>query len=87
MKELTDNQMKEFTISQAKDCIKSLNSGEYDKMIFNEGNALKRTNFLYVKYDAESATRSLNRMEFPMHGPITAPMKELEGGSAAHAVR
>ena len=84
MKEQAENQMKEFTLSQAKDCIKSLNSGEYDKMIFNEGNALKRTNYLFVKYDAESASRSLHRIEFPMHSPLVSPMKELEGGSAAH---
>ena len=84
MKEHADNQMKEFTLSQAKNCIKSLNSGEYDKMIFNKGNALERTNFLFVKYDAKSATRSLNRIEFPMHSPLVSPMKELEGGSAAH---
>jgi len=84
MKDHAESQLKEYNLAEAKNCIKLLNSGEYDKMIFNEDIALKRTNFLYVKYEAESATRSLNRMDFPMHSSLIAPMKELEGGVAAH---
>ena len=59
MKDQAENQMKEFSLSQAKDCIKSLNSGEYDKMIFNEGNALKRTNYLFVKAPSAPLHQSL----------------------------
>lgn len=84
MKNLAEKQMEEYDLSQAKDCIKSLNSGEYDKMIFNDGQVLKRANYLFVKYNAESANRTLNRLKFPMHVPIIAPMKDLEGGVVAH---
>ena len=84
MKEISSEQMNDFTIADAKSVIKSLNAGEYDKMIFSDEKPLQRANFLFVKYTAESANRSLYRIEFPMHGPIISAMKELEGGSAVH---
>ena len=84
MKDHANNQLTEFSLDQVKECIKSLNPSEYDKMIFNDSDSPKRANYLYIKYKAQSANRTLNNMEFPMHGPVKAPMQELEGGTSAH---
>ena len=84
MKDNSEKQLQDFNLSQVKDCIKRLNSSEYDKMIFSEGQVLKRANFLYIKYNAEAAKRTLNQLEFPMHQPLRNPMNELEGGVDVH---
>ena len=80
MKNRLESQMTQFNLSQAKECIKKLNSGEYDKMIFNEEQNPIRANYLYTCYKAVAANRSLNRLSFPMHEPLRRPMAELEGG-------
>ena len=84
MKDNSEKQLQDFNLSQVKDCIKRLNSSEYDKMIFSEGQVLKRANFLYVKYNAEAASRIYNRLDFPMHQPLRNQMNELEGGVDVH---
>jgi len=84
MKEKATQQLADFNLEKAKECIKALNPGEFDKMIFNDINSPKRANYLYLKYKAESASRALNKMEFPMHEPVKAPMQDLAGGTSAH---
>ena len=84
MQEKAEHQLKDFDIIEARNLIKSLNSGEFDKMIFKENQTLKRANFLYVKYKAESASRIYNRLDFPMHITLRSSMAVLEGGVSAH---
>jgi len=84
MKAEAQKNLEEIKIEDVIEKTRELNPGQFDKMIFDSAQSVKRANYLYVKYKTGSADRVLNRLEFPMHDPLKAPMQELIGGSSKH---
>ena len=84
MKNRAEKNLSPIDIENIIDKIKSLNQGEFDKMIIDKSQIIQRCDYYYVNYKAVSANRQSLNLTFPIYGQLADNMSEFEGGDAKH---
>jgi tellurite resistance protein len=84
MKNRAENNLSPIDIENIIDKIKSLNQGEFDKMIIDKNQIIQRCDYYYVNYKAVSANRQSLNLTFPIYGQLADNMSEFEGGDSKH---
>lgn len=84
MHEQAKENLKEITLNDVIDKIRSLNPGEYNKMIIDSNENVDRCDYFFVKYHATSAQRESLKLSFPTYAAVSSNMSLFEGGDAKH---
>ena len=84
MQEQATENLKEIKISDVIEKVRSLNPGEFNKMIIDSNEKVNRSDYFFVKYNAISAQRESLKLTFPVYTAISGNMSEITGGEAKH---
>lgn len=84
MKEEASENLKEIKISDVIEKVRSLNPGEFSKMIIDSNEKVDRRDYFFVKYSAISAQRESLKLSFPVYAAISDNLSEIVGGDAKH---
>ena len=84
MKEQALKNLSNISLEDIIEKIKSLNHAEYDKMIIDKNQSVKRTNFFRLNYSGKSIDRQSRFIRFPMYGAVKDNFQTFAGGEAKH---
>ena len=87
MKEEAEKQFEPISIAQIKETLKKLSADKFDKMIINEGQSIKRGNYVFIKFKYEKVERQLEQIRFPLYDLIKEQFTEFERGKIKNGIK
>ncbi|MGZ9676416.1 TerB family tellurite resistance protein [Flavobacterium sp. GNP001] len=80
MKISADKQLQNIIYDQIKTILKNQIPNEFDKIIINENQAIKRADYSYSKMNFQKVEREIQYVKFPLYGAVLDNFREIEGG-------